>query len=499
MPRPTFRAESAYAPPTHEYRLLPFRFTDLDDKRIVVNEVGEYHILDKDAFDLLVSHRLPTASKTYDDLKAKHFLIDSASPLPLTLLATKYRTKRAFLRGFTSLHIFVVTLRCDTSCRYCQVSRVSADKRKYDMSRETADRALGLAFRSPGRELKFEFQGGEPLLNFELVKYIVEEAERRNLLADKEIQFVVTTNLSLITDEILTFLREHSVFVSTSLDGPPHIHNANRHRPGNDAYETTIRGIELVRSVLGPDSVSALMTTTRLSLEHPEAVVDEYVARGFNHIFIRPISPYGFARRTQQHTGYGLEAFLTFYQRALKHIVELNRAGHYMVEVYGQILLTKILTPFATGYVDLQSPSGAGISVAVYNYDGDVYATDEGRMLAEMGDRTFKLGNVHRDTYGEMFGGPLIRTLAAASCVESLPGCADCPFQLYCGADPVENHATQGDIFGHRPTSNFCGRNMAIIKHLLRLYHSDDPFIRRLFASWVLNTSPTDLVPQLPV
>ena len=48
------------------------------------------------------------------------------------------------------------------------------------------------------------------------------------------------------------------------------------------------------------------------------------------------------------------------------------------------------------GYVDLQSPSGLGLSVLVYNYDGDVYASDEGRMLAEVGDKTFRLGNVHR-------------------------------------------------------------------------------------------------------
>jgi len=82
-----------------------------------------------------------------------------------------------------------------------------------------------------------------------------------------------------------------------------------------------------------------------------------------------------------------------------------------MVEIYARILLTKILTPFATGYVDLQSPAGAGISVAVYNYDGDVYATDEARMLAEMGDRTFRLGNLHSNTYEEVFGGPLLRSL----------------------------------------------------------------------------------------
>ena len=69
----------------------------------------------------------------------------------------------------TGLHIFVVTLRCEHTCRYCQVSRQSAAKSKFDMTEQTARRALELAFRSPSPQLKIEFQGGEPLLNFPLV------------------------------------------------------------------------------------------------------------------------------------------------------------------------------------------------------------------------------------------------------------------------------------------------------------------------------------------
>jgi His-Xaa-Ser system radical SAM maturase HxsB len=493
-----FYPPSEYAPASREYQLLPFRFLDFDDRKILVNDVGEYEFLELSEFQDFVQHRLTPVEEKYQNLKAKHFLQDTPSDVPILLLSTKYRTKRAFLQGFTRLHIFVVTLRCDHSCHYCQVSRVSMNREQYDMTPEAADRALDLTFRSPAKNIKIEFQGGEPLLNFELIRYITEEAARRNKTAGKKVEFVVATNLSFLNDEILAYLKEHRIWVSTSLDGPAFIHNANRPRPGNDAYETTIRGIKHVREVLGPDAVSALMTTTKLSLQHPEAIVDEYVDHGFDRIFLRPLSPYGFAVKTREKTGYDLEAFLTFYKRALHHVIELNRQGRWMVEIYAQILLTKILTPFATGYVDLQSPAGAGISVAVYNYDGDVYATDEARMLAQMGDTTFRLGNVHTDSYEEIFGGELLRSLVAASCVESLPGCADCAFQTFCGADPVENYATQGDIFGHRPTSRFCGRNMEIIRHLLRLYHGNDPFVQRLFWSWVQNTPPDVLLPELP-
>jgi radical SAM protein with 4Fe4S-binding SPASM domain len=144
-----------------------------------------------------------------------------------------------------------------------------------------------------------------------------------------------------------------------------------------------------------------------------------------------------------------------------------------------------MLTPHGTGFVDLQSPAGAGISVLVYNYDGDVYATDESRMLAEMGDHTFRLGNVRTHTHRQIFTGEAFLNLVSASCNQALPGCSDCAFQTYCGSDPVFNHATQGDVFGHRPTSDFCGRNMAIIKHLFELMSKQDSQMMRIFFAWI--------------
>src|SRR5262249_17427679 len=148
--------------------------------------------------------------------------------------------------------------------------------------------------------------------------------------------------------------------------------------------------------------------------------------------------------------------------QALDYIVELNRRGTNLVEVYTQILLRKMLTPFAPGYVDLQSPAGAGISAVVYNYDGDVYASDESRMLAEMGDKSFRIGNVDQDTYEQIFGSAILSAISENSCLEVMPGCSECAFVPYCGADPVFNWATQGDLIGHRPTSAFCTRHMGM-------------------------------------
>jgi radical SAM protein with 4Fe4S-binding SPASM domain len=147
--------------------------------------------------------------------------------------------------------------------------------------------------------------------------------------------------------------------------------------------------------------------------------------------------------------------------------------------------------------VDLQSPTGAGIGAVVYNYDGEVYAADEARMLAEMGDHSFRLGSVQLDSYEQIFGERL-RGIIEASVAETLPGCADCAFVPYCGADPVFHHRTQGDLVGHRPTSAFCARNMAIIRHLFELIEGGDEFTRELLLSWATNVAAGSTTAQAP-
>jgi radical SAM protein with 4Fe4S-binding SPASM domain len=156
---------------------------------------------------------------------------------------------------------------------------------------------------------------------------------------------------------------------------------------------------------------------------------------------------------------------LTFYKKALDRILEYNFSGHYFTEDLARIFLTKILTPFNVGFVDLQSPAGLINGVIVFNYDGGVYATDESRMLAEQKDFTFKLGTLD-DNYNDLFFGKKAQEIAQIWANEALTGCSECAFQQYCGADPVHNHATQGDMYGYRPNSDFCQKNMEIIRYL---------------------------------
>lgn len=488
--RVTFHSPAAFQTPASDYKLLPFRFMRFDaTKYILVNECGEHIFLDPPAFHEFVTHRLTPNTPAYQDLKAKHFLMDDTSSPLLDILATKYRTKKSFLAGFTKLHIFVVTLRCDHSCLYCQVSRQSENRAAYDMTQATAKKAIDLMFRTPAPTITMEFQGGEPLLNFPLIQWMIDYAQNRNAQIGKRIDKVIATNLSKATPEILEYCRDKRISLSTSLDGPAFIHDANRPKRGNDSHKVVTTNIELARSIVGVQNVAALMTATRLSLNHPREIIDEYVTRGFRSIFLRSISPYGFAVKTRQRTGYFTNEFLDFYRQGLAYILDLNRKGIEFMEVYAKIILTKILTPFPTTFTDLQSPAGPVIGAVVYNYDGHVYASDESRMLAEMADHTFRLGNVHQHSYQELFGSKLVRTLCSTSVNESLPGCSDCPYQLYCGADPIFHHTTQGDPLGHRPTSDFCQKNMAIINELFRYILIGDSEIMRIFWAWIYDRS----------
>ncbi|WP_424650991.1 His-Xaa-Ser system radical SAM maturase HxsB [Capnocytophaga gingivalis] len=468
----------------NQYFLLPFRFHRInEEKEIIVNEVGDYLIIPKGTYEKIVRRQIDKEQDAdlYADLLANFFISEEQITPLIDILATRYRTKKLFLNYFTGLHIFVITLRCEHTCSYCQVSRVTQNKDKYDMSIGHIDRGIDMMFRSPNPHVTMEFQGGEALLAFDKIQYAVNRAEKIAKEKNKMLTVVICTNLALIDDNILEYCKEHNILISTSLDGPKFIHDSNRRKPHASSYELAIKGIEKCREYLGYDQVSALMTTTKLSLDYPVEIVEEYFNQGFQGIFLRNISPYGFALRTEK-TRYQTDKFLEFYKKALDRILEYNFQGHRFTEDLAKIFLTKILTPFNVGFVDLQSPAGLINGVVVFNYDGGVYATDESRMLAEQKDYTFKLGTLS-DTYDDLFFGEKAEEISEIWANEGLAGCSECAFQQYCGADPVHNHATQGSMYGYRPSSDFCQKNMEIIRYLIELMESDDR-IKLIFEDW---------------
>src|SRR5450432_1246746 len=214
----------------HQYFILPFRFHRLNgDREVLVNEVGDHLVAPTGTVQQIVTKTLSKIdnAELYGDLIANFFISEEPiSPL-IDVLATRYRTKKSFLDNFTALHIFVMSLRCEHTCHYCQVSRVTQDKGKYDMSRVHIDKGIDLMMKSPNPFLTMEFQGGEALLAFDNIVYAVEKAEELAFKHSKSVNYVICTNLALVTEEILEYCRLHNILISASLDGPGNIHNEN--------------------------------------------------------------------------------------------------------------------------------------------------------------------------------------------------------------------------------------------------------------------------------
>jgi His-Xaa-Ser system radical SAM maturase HxsB len=475
------------------YQLFPFKFQRFNNNEVLMsNEVGEFLFVSNDEFAKMISYKLDSQSQIFLNLKAKHILSDTEIKPVIKMLATKYRTKKSFLYSFTSLHMIVVTLRCNAACNYCQVSQKDKDNKGYDLNIQTAKEIVDLIFQSPSLIIKIEFQGGEPLLNFKVVKYIIKYAKKLNKKYKKQLEFVLCTNLTLATNSILRFLKKYKIYISTTLDGPRWLHNKHRIlQDGQGSYDIVVDKINRARKLFGNEGVDALMTITKDSLEHIPSIIDEYVNRGFHGIFLRALNPYGFAKKREGELGYNVKEFVQAYKRGLQYIIELNIKGTFFMEYYTSLLLSRILTPFSTSFVDLQSPAGVGIQGVIYNYNGNVYVSDEGRMLAAMGDNRFLMGNAHKNTYKELFYSDMLKGIIKNSCLECLPMCADCVFQSYCGADPVRNYSEQGDIIGHRPTSKVCKNNREIISYLFELIKTNDPKILDVFWSWI-TTKPIE-------
>lgn len=464
-------------------RVLPFRSRLLPDGHIVATAAtGDHAFFELGEFERFKNAPATLTLPRQAELRARFLLGDQAmSPGVARLLASRVATRRETVSAGPSLHIIVPTLQCAHSCQYCQVSR-SLNDQGHTMSLADLDAACDTILQSDAPNLTVEFQGGDPLLRFDLVQRAVLRI-REGLEASRKVRFVVATTLHQLDQGMCDFLKEHGVYLSTSIDGPRDLHNLNRPLPGRNAYERTLAGIELARKYVGPHAVAALMTTTKASLAFPEAIVDEYVRLGFQEIFLRPLSSYGFAKRNQKLLGYSTEDFLRFYQRGLARVLYWNRQSVELREVYASILLNKVLCTFDAGYVDLQSPTGAGSSVLVYNYDGFVYPSDEARMLAETGDRSLRMGRIGSSLQA-LRHSRLVQQLGDASNVHTMEDCRDCAYSSFCAPNPVDAQAQHGAMDVPAKMTEHCQRHTYLFDMVLAALRVADDSTLDLMHRW---------------
>jgi uncharacterized protein len=510
---------------------MPFKHREVGGKVLVTNTEGDFLLLTPDEFAAFARGEVARGTDLYERLASRNFV---RAEVDERRMVERLRARKRFLSWGPNLHIVVVTLRCNETCVYCHASRAGMDATHTDMTPEIADRTVDQIFATTSPDVTIEFQGGEPLVAFEIVRRIVERARARNQTAGKRLEFTMVSNLSLMDEEKLAWLVDHKVQICTSIDGPEHLHDKQRklfvRGPGGKATagsahaEATkwIRRLNEAYAKMGLDPtlyhVEALLTTTRDALPRYKEIVDTYVDLGCRALFLRPVDPFGFADRTAPRVEYPRAEYLAFYRNAVDYMIELNARGVEILERFAAIFLTKILAGEDPNFLDVRSPCGAGIGQVAYNYDGKVFTCDEGRMLHEMGDDTFLIGEVAsaveaassgiaveaassgiaveaassgiggeaavRRRYREMMGHETVRALAIASNLDAQPDCVHCTYQPYCGVCPVHNHKTQGSIFGRMRESTLCAVHKGIQDYLFERIGTGDPHVLRVFRQW---------------
>ncbi|MBR5479506.1 MAG: His-Xaa-Ser system radical SAM maturase HxsB [Clostridia bacterium] len=457
-----------------------FNFKPFKDKVLITNDMGKYRFITEETMKALIEGG--TVEETeIEGLKQDFFIYDGYEPLMVEKAKYHIRDSKNYLFGSTSLHIFVLTNICNMSCVYCQ-AKDDTSIVHHKMTAETAEKCVDVALQSPSRFLSFEFQGGEPLANFEILKHIVLYAEQKK--GSKCVSFNVVSNLTLLTDEMLEFLIEHNVGISTSIDGDEELHNKNRgFSNGVGTYKAVTDSIKKIQEK--DFSVGAIQTTTRYSLCKYKEIIDEYVRLNQTSIFIRPLTRLGTAARVWDEIGYTPEEFVEFYKKSLRYILELNKSGINICENHAVIFLRKIVTGVAENYMELRSPCGAAIGQVAYFYDGNVFTCDEGRMLYEMGKDDFKLGNVYENTYDELMQSPVCKAVCVASCLESQLNCCDCVYQPYCGTCPVISLAQEKDLFFKDRNAFRCMVYKGMLDTIFEVLYENNEDDIKVFNKWL--------------
>ena len=460
-------------------KLNYFNFKQLGDKILLTNDFGKYMFVSTDDFKKIVSKNIDASSELAEKLKENKIMYDESDLKYTSDNRHDMRQIKGHLNAATSLHIFVVTTVCNMSCIYCQANN-GLECSHLVMDKEMAERAVDIALQSPDPSLSFEFQGGEPLINFDIIRHIVEYTEEHK--GNHSISYNVVTNLTLLTDEILDFFVCNHFGIATSIDGSELVHNNNRvFLDGTGTFRKVVESVDKIRKA--GIHVGAIETTTRFSLDYPKDIVRTYAEMGFDSIFIRPLTPLGKAAKNWDEIGYSSDEFVDFYGKAIDELIAINKRGQFIKEDHASILLRRIRGDFIN-YMELRSPCGAGFGQLAYYADGNIFTCDEGRMLHEMGQSTFCLGNVKTSSYNDLINNSVCKTVCASSILESIPACCDCVYQPYCGTCPVVNYALGGDVIEKQPRGYRCRVYSGILDYLFTKFYENEAETMKIIHSW---------------
>ncbi len=276
---------------------------------------------------------------------------------------------------------------CNLACRYCFAAAPEAAAKL--MPKATARRAVDYLLAASGarRHVEIDFFGGEPLLNFPVIRDTVEYARRRGKAVGKEVGFTVTTNGLLLTPEIIRFLLNNRVNVVLSLDGRPEVHDRLRHtvrgQGSHAASLTRIRQfVSAWRQWDGPRGYYYLRGTfTRHNLDF----ADDFcylVDQGFDKISLEPVvslpcTDYGLREEDLAEIRYEYQRLADIYLELARQNAGL-RFFHFQIDLDEGPCLPKRL-----------AGCGAGHAYLAVDAEGDLYPCHQ-----FIGREEFLMGNV---------------------------------------------------------------------------------------------------------
>lgn len=470
-----------------------FRFKKFDSETyLVTNDVWNYSFLTNREFEDFVSWKISSWDK-YEELLEKNFIKSDSYENKMSL---KFAKKNEFLAYWPNLHIVVLTLRCNHKCKYCHAAAAPENAKNMDMTQEIAKKVVDTIFYTSNNNIIIEFQWWEPLLNWDVFKFVVEYAEVKAFHLNKNLIFALVSNLTLMDDEKFQYIIDHNIDLSTSLDWDEETHNYNRPFLKWNSYEKVIYWIKKFNEYYEKNDIMkrvwALLTVTKKTLPNYKKVIDTYVELGLDWIFLRALNPYWFAAADQKVLWYSNEEFFKFYKESMDYILKLNEKWIRFREKLSTIYLYKILTPIDPNFLDLRSPCWASIWQVAYNYDWKVYTCDEWRMLARMWDDSFMSTDLNEinfdeypwfEAYKAIINSDTTKVMVQASTIDWLPGYNESVYKPYVWVCPINSYKLSWNII-----PNFSKDEKRQLDYMILDYLFDklkDKKYENIFTEWI--------------
>ncbi|PHV71641.1 thioether cross-link-forming SCIFF peptide maturase [Sporanaerobium hydrogeniformans] len=273
---------------------------------------------------------------------------------------------------------------CNLACQYCFAGEGEYHGERGMMSFEVGKNAIDFIIQNSKhrKNIEIDFFGGEPLMNFEVVKQIVEYARSREAESGKTFRFTMTTNGVLLNDEIIDYLNANMYNVVLSLDGRPEVND--RMRPtcnGKGSYEVILPKFKKLVEKRQGKQYYVRGTFTRHNLDFAEDVKHIHEA-GFDEVSVEPVvAPTTMNYALQQED---VSQLCKEYETLAKHMVKLTKQGkgfnffHFMIDLEGGPCVHKRL-----------AGCGSGTEYLAVTPDGDLYPCHQFVGLPE-----FKMGDV---------------------------------------------------------------------------------------------------------